>query len=129
MLHLIYCFLDNEDFDVLVGRRVSLLYAANGKKDRCCNLDCLPSRFNRKQITEIVSGCLNEVKGKQLQKRDYLLSKVRSMIRHVHTSGRYSYNWSIGLAPYSIPKVCSRTFQICYNIGHTCLTDIVNSVS
>ena len=94
----------------------------------CCKNDCLPRKFNRDEVKKIVESCLREVVGSQCQKKNIITDKLRTIITKVHSSGRYSYEWSLGSPPNAITGICARTFQICYDVGHTSLTEMAKSV-
>ena len=88
----------------------------------CCRKQCLKS-IPRDAAVSIAEGCLAELRGmKYVEKKIYLLEKVRSCVKTVHDSGYVSFNWKVGVAPApSACNVCRKCFMAAYDCSHVTL--------
>jgi hypothetical protein len=95
----------------------------------CCKRQCLKA-LPRNSAVAIAEGCLAELRSmKSIEKKIYLLEKVRGCVKSVHDSGYVSFNWKVGVAPaLTASNVCRKCFMTAYECSHGYVDGIVRDI-
>jgi hypothetical protein len=95
----------------------------------CCRRECMKTIPLDKAVA-VATGCLNELHGmSQLEKKMYLLEKVRGCVKTKHDSGFISFSWKIGIPPAPrAMNVCRFCFMNMYCCSHGYIDGIVRDL-
>lgn len=95
----------------------------------CCKRDCL-CILDPTQALEVVKGCMDEVRGmSRVEKKEYLLEKIRNCVKKKHDSGYISFNWKLGVSPASVIEgICRKAFMNVYRCSHGYVDILVDSI-